>query len=87
MDNEELLIKVKRDIGLTGSYHDATIKDYIQYVKEFLVDGGVSKEVVESSSSVGAIVQGVSDMWGNEGSKFSDLFIMRAIQLASKGDK
>ena len=84
MGSEELLIKVKRDMGLTGDYHDETIKDYIGYVKEFLKDGGVPEEVVNSSASVGAITQGVSDMWGNEGTGFSNLFIMRAIQLASK---
>lgn len=87
MDEKELLIKVKRDMGLTGEYHDEVIKDYIQYVKDFLIDGGVPKEVVDSSASVGAITQGVNDMWGNEGAGFSNLFIMRAIQLASKGDK
>lgn len=87
MELEELLIKVKRDIGLTGEYHDEVIKDYIQYVKDFLIDGGVSEEVVNSSASVGAITQGVSDMWGNEGNGFSSLFTMRAIQLASKGEK
>lgn len=87
MGTEELLIKVKRDMGLTGDFHDEVIKDYIQYVKDFLLDGGVPKEVVDSSSSVGAIVQGVNDMWGNEGSGFSNLFITRAIQLASKGTK
>lgn len=84
MTEDELLIKVKRDMGLTGTYHDEVIKDYIQYVKEFLVDGGVPKEVVDSSSSVGAITQGVNDMWGNEGNGFSNLFIMRAIQLVNK---
>lgn len=81
-----MLENVKRSLGITGSYQDATIQQYIDEVKRYLIDGGVLKEVVDHPSSVGTIARGVSDLWnyGSGGTSFSPYFIQRAIQLSGK---
>ena len=81
-----MLDKVKKNLGITGSYQDDTIQGYIDEVKEYLINGGVLKEVVEHASSIGTIARGVSDLWnyGSGGTTFSPYFIQRAIQLSGK---
>ena len=73
-----MLEKVKKSLGITGSYQDDTIQLYIDEVKQYLIDGGVSK--------VGVITRGVADLWnyGSGGTSFSPYFLQRAIQLSSK---
>ena len=82
-----MLEEVKKRLGITGDYQDDTIQGYIEDVKQFLLDGGVDKEVVNASSTVGVIARGVSDLWnyGSGGTSFSPYFLQRAIQLSSKG--
>lgn len=81
-----MLEKVKKSLGITGSYQDDTIQTYIDEVKQYLIDGGVLKEVIEHPSSSGTIARGVSDLWnyGSGGTSFSPYFIQRAIQLSGK---
>lgn len=81
-----MLEKVKKSLGITGSYQDDTIQLYIDEVKQYLIDGGVSKKVVEDASTVGVITRGVADLWnyGSGGTSFSPYFLQRAIQLSSK---
>lgn len=81
-----MLEEVKKSLGITGSYQDDTIQTYIDEVKQYLIDGGVLKEVIEHSSSSGTIARGVSDLWnyGSGGTSFSPYFIQRAIQLSGK---
>ena len=81
-----MLEKVKRSLGITGSYQDNTIQEYINEVKRYLIDGGVLKEVVEHPTSAGIIARGVSDLWnyGSGGTSFSPYFMQRAIQLSGK---
>ena len=81
-----MLEEVKKRLGITGEYQDDTIKGYIDDVKQFLLDGGVKKEVVDASSTVGVIARGVSDLWnyGSGGTSFSPYFLQRAIQLSGK---
>lgn len=81
-----MLEKVKKSLGITGSYQDDTIQSYIDEVKQYLIDGGVLKEVIEHPSSSGTIARGVSDLWnyGSGGTSFSPYFIQRAIQLSGK---
>lgn len=83
-----MLDKVKANLGITGSYQDTTIQGYIDEVKEFLIDGGVSKEIVDDESSAGVITRGVADLWnyGSGGAKLSPYFKQRAIQLCYKSD-
>ena len=86
MTDEELLTKVKSGLGITGTYQDETLKIYIADVKSFLIDAGVSKEIVDDSESVGVIMRGVSDLWnyGSGNASFSQYFLQRATQLAYK---
>lgn len=81
-----MLEEVKKRLGITGDYQDDTIQGYIDDVKQFLLDGGVNKDVVDASSTVGVIARGVSDLWnyGSGGTSFSPYFLQRAIQLSSK---
>lgn len=84
MTSEELLARVKGDLGLTGNdFHDTTLTGYIAEVKRFLLDAGVPNTVVESENAAGLISRGVSDLW-NYGSGAADLspyFFRRAAQL------
>lgn len=81
-----MLEKIKEMLGITGNYHDALLQNYIDEVKQYLLDGGVQSEVVESTVSTGAIAKGVIDLWdyGSGNGKLSPYFKERAIQLAMK---
>ncbi len=83
MTDAELLAKVKSGLGITGTYQDATLLIHIEEVKNYLIDAGVSSEIVDSSASVGVIIRGVSDLWnyGMGNANLSEYFIQRAIQL------
>lgn len=83
MADTDLLEKVKQMIGLTGTHQDDHIQCYIDDIKQYLLDGGVKQEIVESPSSVGAIARGVSDLYFD--GQLSNYFKERAIQLAIKG--
>lgn len=61
MDNEALLIKLKKTLRITGEYQDDTLVELIQQVKFDMVGMGVSQEVVDSAESVGTIIKGVWD--------------------------
>lgn len=86
MTDIELLIDVKRGLGITGTYQDETLKVYINEVKEYLSDAGVKPTVINSPISVGVIVRGVSDLWnyGDGNAQLSDYFYQRAKQLVYK---
>ena len=81
-----MLEQVKQNLGITGTYQDKTIQGYIDEVKQFLLDGGVTKEIVEADTSVGIITRGVADLWnyGSGGTGYSPYFLQRATQLALK---
>lgn len=81
-----MLEKIKENLGITGTFQDNTIQDYIDEVKQFLLDGGVAKSIVEADSSIGIITRGVADLWnyGSGGTSLSPYFIQRAIQLSYK---
>lgn len=77
-----LLDNVKKSLGITGTYQDDTLTQYINEVKAFLVDAGVP----EAKQTSGVIARGVSDLWnyGAGDGKLSAYFMMRATQLAIK---
>lgn len=89
LTKSELLEKVKTALGITGNYQDDTLTIYIDEVKDYLLDAGVSKTTVESSSSVGVIARGVSDLWnyGSGNAELSPYFMQRAIQLVYKKEE
>ena len=83
----DILKTVKMALGLQGNdYFDDTLNVYIEEVKQYLIDGGCSKEVVDSKSSAGVVARGVADLWnyGSGNAEFSPYFKERAIQLCSK---
>lgn len=88
MDNEELLIKVKKGLGISGDYQDATLNVHIDEVKQYMLSAGVSQSVIDSPISIGTIIRGVSDLWdyGSGSTGLSPYFIERCIQLREKGD-
>lgn len=77
-----LLENVKKSLGVTGTYQDDTLTQYINEVKAFLVDAGVP----EARQTSGVIARGVADLWnyGAGDGKLSSYFMMRATQLSIK---
>lgn len=86
MTDAELLQEVKKRIGVTGTYQDDTIQGHIQDVKDFMVDAGVSDAVMKTTSIIGAVTRGVSDLWdyGSGKGEFSAYFFQRVSQLCYK---
>lgn len=78
----ELLAKVKRDLGETGTFNDGAITDLIEEVMDYMSGAGVSDARI--SASAGTISRGVSDLWDNNGGKvaLSLYFKERVTQLA-----
>lgn len=79
---DEMLEKVKISLGITGTYQDDTVNEYILEIKAFLIDAGVKK----SNITVGLVARGVSDLWnyGAGKGRLSEYFMQRASQLAYK---
>ncbi|OUP00282.1 hypothetical protein B5F37_11600 [Drancourtella sp. An210] len=82
MNDAEILLKVKDVLGVTGEYQDNTLSGYIQEVRGFLCEAGVSVE----RQTPGIIARGVSDLW-NGSDTFSSYFMQRAAQLSYEGEK
>lgn len=82
MSETTLLDSVKLALGITGTFQDATISEYIDEVVAFLKDAGVSATNV----TPGIVARGVSDLWnyGAGEGKLSEYFIQRAAQLSYK---
>lgn len=82
MTDAEMLTKVKKALGIQGSYQDETISEYINEVKTFLIDAGVSANNITS----GIVARGVTDLWnyGAGDGKLSAYFMQRATQLSYK---
>ena len=82
MAHDPMLEDVKLGIGVTGSYQDGTINGYIEEVKAFLIDAGVTA----TNITTGLVVRGVSDLWnyGSGDGELSPYFMQRAAQLSYK---
>ena len=78
------LDKVKSALGITSNYQDTTLEIYIDEVKAYMRDAGVSTDVINSELSAGVIARGVTDLWNYNGGagKLSDYFYQRVSQLA-----
>lgn len=83
MGNEELLLKCKLGLGITGNYQDETLLIYIDEVKEYMLGAGVPEQVVNSKKAIGTIIRGVSDLWdyGSGKTSLSPYFYERVNQL------
>ena len=84
IENGELLAKVKKILGITGSYNDDAIELLITDVKYFLLDAGVNETAVNSTAAIGCISRGVADLWnlGSGTVNLSNYFKERAAQMA-----
>lgn len=79
----DILEKVKSVNGITGNCHDETLKIHIEEIKDYMIEAGISKDVLNSDMSAGAIVKGVTDLWLN--GALSEYFYQRVTQLKYKG--
>lgn len=86
MTDAELLEAVKDGLGITGDYQDRTITLYINDVKGYLSDSGVSENILSSEEAVGVITRGVSDLWNYGLGVLSNYFYQRADQLRLRGN-
>ncbi len=82
MADVQLLTNVKKALGITGTYLDDTLTEYIVEVVTFLTDSGVTLGNITS----GIVARGVSDLWnyGSGNGQLSEYFMQRATQLAYK---
>lgn len=82
MAENVMLTSVKKALGITGTYLDDTIQEYINEVVAFLEDAGVPA----SRISPGIVSRGVADLWnyGSGEGKLSEYFMQRATQLSYK---
>ena len=83
MAEETMLTKVKKALGIEGTYQDSTLQEYIDEVMTFLQDAGVKSANITS----GLVARGVADLWnyGAADGKLSEYFMQRATQLSYKG--
>lgn len=74
------LAEIKSALGITGTYHDATLQIYFDEVVAFLNGAGVPNERI----TAGIVARGISDLWnyGGGGGVLSPYFQQRAAQLA-----
>lgn len=84
----ELLMKVKKGLGITGDYQDDILTMYIDEAKQYMLSAGVPQSVIDSPMSVGTIIRGVSDLWdyGSGTTNLSPYFKERCIQLRTLGE-
>ena len=77
-----MLEKVKKALGIEGTYQDSTLQEYIDEVTTFLTDAGVKSANITS----GLVARGVADLWnyGAADGKLSEYFVQRATQLSYK---
>lgn len=80
---EELVLKIKTGLNVTGTHFDSVIWAYMCEVKAYLASAGVRENVLGSTLAVGCITRGVADLWnyGNGDTKLSEYFYQRAEQL------
>lgn len=86
LTEEQQLGEVKDALNITGNYQDKAVLSYMREAKEYLLDAGVSRKILDSTSAIGILARGVSDLWnyGAGNSSLSPYFKERAIQLACK---
>lgn len=75
MNDTEMLVKVKKSLGITGTYLNDKIQEDMGEVISYLVHAGVKKENV----TPGLVARGISDLWNQN--ELSGYFLQRAVQL------
>ena len=84
VSDDVLLTKVKKALGVSGTYHDDTLSMHIADVKFVLEDAGIDEKAINGEAAVGVIVRGVADLWniGSGTVNLSAYFKERVIGLA-----
>lgn len=82
--DEALLSKIKKVLGVTGTFNDEALEVLIMDVKYYLMDAGMHETAVNSEAAVGVIARGVTDLWnlGSGTVNLSPYFMQRAAQAA-----
>ena len=86
-DEFNMLDTVMLAIGLKGNdYQKDTIQLYINEVEQYLLDAGVSEDLIGTEQTAGIVARGVLDLWNyNAGAgRLSTYFKERVIQLSLK---
>ena len=84
MTRAEQLEKIKLSLNIKGNALDETLGVFLDDVKYYMADAGVSATLVDSEVSIGAICRGVADLYVNN--EFSSYFYQRVSQLAIQAD-
>lgn len=83
MDTQELLIKVKQGMLMSGNYNDDSLMIFINEAIEHMRDAGIKDEFIKSEKSIGLITLITSDLYGTD-KKLSDYTKSRIIQARMK---
>jgi hypothetical protein len=78
-----MLEKVKECLGITGTYQDTILKNWIAEIQQLMIDGGIPSSVVNDVKSAGVIARGIDDVYFQK-ANLSSYFWQRATQLAYK---
>lgn len=76
---------VKKALGVTGNYQDATLSQYFDEVLSFIMEAGIPYENI----TTGIVARGVSDLWNYGGAEgtLSQYFYQRVAQLSVNSRK
>ena len=85
MTATEQLTRVKESLSITGNHLDKALTVWLEDVKYYMADAGVSESVINSEKAIGAICRGVSDLWINN--QLSQYFYQRVGQLVHCDDE
>lgn len=82
VSDNDLLAKVKKILGVTGTFNDDAISLLITDVKYYLIDAGMHETAVNGEAAIGVITRGVADLWnlGSGTVNLSPYFKERAAQ-------
>lgn len=81
-----MLEKVKKNLGITGTFQDDIIQGYIDEIKQLMIDGGIPPSIVNDVKSAGVIARGIDDVYFQK-TDLSKYFWQRATQLAFKDEE
>ena len=84
MTRVEQLEKVRQSLNISGNALDSTLGIFLDDVKFYMADAGVSATALDSDQAVGCICRGVADLYINN--EFSQYFYQRVSQLAIQAD-
>lgn len=63
MTDAEILEKVKQGLSVDGNDNDETLKIKIIAVKQYMLNSGITQEVIETDLGITTLTIGVNDIW------------------------